>query len=62
MNLDEMERSLGKEKNLATIHVNRESIYKGFIAKYSKRTYRCPVVRSFRTALNDETLAKLNLT
>lgn len=61
MNLDEMERSLGKEKNLVTIHVNRESIYKGFIAKYSKRTYRCPVVRSFRTALNDETLAKLNL-
>jgi len=42
------------------IHVNREGIYKRFIANYSKRTYRCPVKRSFTTAYKDNKMPMLN--
>ncbi len=48
-------------KNSATIHTNREGIYKWFIENFSERTYRCPVKREFCSALDDDALAKLNL-
>lgn len=46
--------------NTHEIHVNREGIYKRFIANYSKRTYRCPIKRSFATAYGDNKIPAFN--
>lgn len=39
---------------VSDIHKNRESIYKKFIEHFSRRTYRCPVKRTFKTELHDK--------
>jgi len=61
VDVDEMGRMLLKNKRGSSIHMNREGIYKWFVENFSKRTYRSPVKRSFRSELNPETLTKLNL-
>jgi len=58
---EEMGRILLQNKDAANIHVNREGIYKWFIENFSKRTYRCPVKKTYRSTLDYEILTKLNL-
>jgi hypothetical protein len=41
------------------IHKNREGIYKKFIENFSKRTYRCPVKRTFKSQLDPDMISKL---
>jgi len=38
---------------VSDIHKNRESIYKRFIERFSRRTYRCPIKREFKTKIED---------
>lgn len=57
----EIGRMLQENKNVVNLHVNREGIYKWFIENFSKRTYRCPVKKTYRSAYNSKSLAKLNL-
>ncbi len=47
---DELEKMLEENKNVTQLHINRERIYKWFIENFSKRTYRCPVKRTFKSA------------
>ena len=58
---EEMGRMLLQNKDAASIYLNREGIYKWFIENFSQRTYRCPVKKTYRSAFDHETLAKLNL-
>ncbi|HED05328.1 MAG TPA: IS1595 family transposase [Ignavibacteria bacterium] len=46
-------------KGVVDIHKNREGIYKRFIENFSRRTYRCPVKRFFKSQLNDDMIANL---
>lgn len=41
------------------IHKNREGIYKKFIENFSRRTYRCPVKRTFKSQLDPDMVSKL---
>ena len=41
------------------IYKSRESIYERFIDNYSRRTYRAPVKRIYKTALNQKQIANL---
>ena len=50
-----------KNKNISNIHLSREEIYKWFIENFSRRTYRCPTKKTYRTSLSADSLAKLNL-
>jgi hypothetical protein len=61
MDEGEMGRMLLLNKDVTSTHLNREGIYKWFIENFSKRTYRCPVKKTYRSAFDHETLAKLNL-
>lgn len=61
INAAELGRMLLENKKGTSLYVNREGIYKWFIENFSKRTYRCPVKRTYRSVLDQETLAKLNL-
>ncbi len=61
MDAIEMGRMLLQNKDTASIHVNREAIYKWFIENFSRRTYRCPVKKTYQSMIAPETLAKLNL-
>jgi len=56
-----MGRMLLQNKDVTSIHLNREAIYKWFIENFSQRIYRCPVKKIYRSAFSPETLAKLNL-
>jgi transposase-like protein len=56
----EVDKIFTQNKDAASIHINREALYKRFIENFSRRTYRCPVKRSFRTADNQQSLSKLN--
>ena len=56
-----MGQMLFQNKDVTNIHLNRESIYKWFIENFSKRTYRCPVKKKYRTALDHGAIAKLKL-
>jgi len=58
---EEMGRMLLQNKNALSMHVSRENIYKWFIENFSRRTYRCPVKKTYQSALDYETLAKLGL-
>lgn len=58
---EEIGKMLMQNKDAASIHINREAIYKRFIENFSRRTYRCPVKRSFRSAVDHEVLSKLNI-
>lgn len=58
---EELNNRLLKNKNTTQSFVNREGIYRWFIENLSKRTYRCPVKKSYLSAVNQETLAKLSL-
>lgn len=46
-------------KSVADIHKNREGIYKKFIENFSRRTYRCPVKRTFKSELDPDMISKL---
>lgn len=46
-------------RSVADIHKNREGIYKKFIENFSRRTYRCPVKRTFKSELNHDMIARL---
>ncbi len=59
---EQMEYVLSQNKNTTNIYFNREAIYKRFIESFSKRTYRCPVKKTYRSAIDHEALIKLNLT
>ncbi len=62
MEENEVKQMLLQNKGVSNIHLNREGIYKWFIENFSKRTYRCPVKKVYRSAFDQETLlAKLNL-
>ena len=54
LNATEVGQILANNKKAISAHVNREGVYKKFIENFSKRTYRCPVKRSFRSAFNDD--------
>ena len=58
---EELGRMLVKNKDALSLFVNREGVYKWFIENFSKRTYRCPVHKSYRSELTPKTLAKLKL-
>jgi len=62
VNVESIGHMLTQNKNSTDIHLNRESIYRWFIKNFSKRTYRCPVKRAYRTALSFESIPKLKLT
>ncbi len=49
-----------QNKTSAIKYTNREGIYKWFIENLSKRTYRCPVKKTYKSKVSLETLAKLN--
>jgi hypothetical protein len=55
-----LENLLAQNKEAVDIHKNREAIYKRFIENFSRRTYRCPVKRSFVSQMNSEMIDKLN--
>ena len=61
MDEEEMGQILLQNKDVTSTHLNREGIYKRFIENFSKRTYRCPVKKIYRSAFNHKTLTKLNL-
>ena len=58
---EKIEQMLRNNKEVANIHLNREGIYRWFIENFSKRTYRCPVKKTYRSAFDQKTLNKLNL-
>lgn len=58
---EELGRILLKNKATTSLFINREGIYKWFIENFSKRTYRCPVKKTYKSVLDDEALAKLVL-
>jgi hypothetical protein len=60
-NPEELSNTLLKNKNAAQLFVNREGIYKWFIENLSKRTYRCPVKKTYSSAVDQKILAKLSL-
>ena len=61
MDEGKMGQMLMQHKNVVNTHLNREGIYKWFIENFSKRTYRCPLKKIYRTALGKDALAKLSL-
>jgi len=40
-----------RNKKSWDMHKNREGIYKWFIENFSRRTYRCPVKKSFASEI-----------
>lgn len=54
-----LNESMQKGKDAWDIHKNREGIYKRFIENFSRRTYRCPVKRTFKTQLSQEMVSNL---
>lgn len=52
-------RMLLQNKNGTSTHLNREGIYKWFIENFSKRTYRCPVKKKYKTSVDQAALTKL---
>ena len=57
---EELEGLLLKKKDTIDIHFNRERIYKRFIENFSRRTYRCPIKKTYQSAIDHESLVKLN--
>jgi len=58
---EELGNRLLENKKAEELFVNREGIYKWFIENLSKRTYRCPVKKMYRSMVNQESLIKLSL-
>ena len=56
----ELNESILRGKDAWDIHKNREGIYKKFIENFSRRTYRCPVKREFKSQLSQDMMSKLN--
>jgi transposase-like protein len=50
----EMDSLVTNNKKAWEVHKNREGIYKWFIENFSRRTYRCPVKRSFVSELSPD--------
>ena len=61
INSKELRDKLLKNKDASQLFVNREGIYKWFIENLSKRTYRCPVKKTYQSAVDQEDLARLSL-
>ena len=57
---DNFENLLVQNKGAVDIHKNREAIYKRYIENFSRRTYRCPVKRTFISQMNPEMIDTLN--
>jgi transposase-like protein len=57
-NID-LSEAMIKNKSGFDIHKSREGIYKRFIENFSRRTYRCPVKRSFVSELSPDMISKL---
>lgn len=55
----EINKAISIGKNAWEIHKNREGIYKRFIENFSRRTYRCPVKRVFKSQLAPDMILKL---
>ena len=47
----EMNSMMTRNKKSWDMHKNREGIYKWFIENFSRRTYRCPVKKSFASEI-----------
>jgi len=50
-----------QNKDATSIYLNREGIYRWFIENFSKRTYRCPVKKTYQSTVDYENLGRLNL-
>jgi len=55
----EMNSLMIKNKKASDMHKNRETIYKWFIENFSRRTYRCPVKRSFASAMEPNLISSI---
>lgn len=56
----ELHKTLVRNKNTWNLHTNFEATYKRFIKNFSRRTYRCPVKRCFKSQLSEaEIVSKL---
>jgi len=55
----EINSMITTNKSSWDIHKNREGIYKWFIENFSRRTYRCPVKRSFVSELTSELIPSI---
>jgi hypothetical protein len=60
LNSENFSNVLVQNKDAVDVHKNREAIYKRFIENFSRRTYRCPVKRSFVSKMDLELIDKLN--
>ena len=60
-NPKELRSKLLKNKKATQLFVNREGIYEWFIENLSKRTYRCPVKKTYQSAVDQEDLVRLSL-
>lgn len=59
---DELNESMLKGKNTWDIHKNREGIYRRFIENFSRRNYRCPVKRNFKTQFAQDMIPSFSYT
>lgn len=59
--IEELDKRLLQNKAGTILHINREGIYKRFIENFSKRTYRCPVKKTYSSMLDPENISKLSL-
>lgn len=48
-----------QNKDTWNMHINREGIYKRFVVNFSRRTYRCPVKRTYKSEYGTDMLVKL---
>lgn len=57
---EELNKSLDGNNNSWYLYLHFEDIYRRFIQNFSKRTYRCPIKKSFKTKLSEtEIVSKL---
>ena len=62
VNSEELQAMLMNKKDTTSRHINREAIYKKFIENFSRRTYRCPIKKTYQTALDVDSLVMLSFT
>lgn len=59
ISIDEWDAMILKNTTANDIYKSMEGIYQRFIENYSRRTYRAPVTRIYKTALNQKQIANL---
>jgi len=57
---NEMDNMITQNKSAWEVHKNQEGIYKWFIDNFSRRTYRCPVKRSFASELAPDLIPSIS--